>query len=266
MYLRICSLSLFLFITLFSCAQHKENSTKDDDYQSELDSALVNAMEEVRKQQTMTFSKNYKVASPNEIEIMISQDYFFSKETPHLFVRRNNQGTHYIDIFQKEGIHYRHFLSHQEWIMTYVSDTIQDINGDGYNDFVVNGYGSSGCCLKAYSFVYLFHSDSLNFSQEYGFLNPTFSPKEKVVRGVCYGHPGETEMYKYGWVGRRLDTLEYVSYEKDELLETKTGYILISTSSPSDKQNVVKKRLVSVPEEYVDIFGYDWFTGNIEGY
>ena len=38
-------------------------------------------------------------------------------------------------------------------------------------------------------------------SNNFEFINPTFSPKEKIIRGVCYGHPSETEMYKYKWNG-----------------------------------------------------------------
>jgi len=80
--------------------------------------------------------------------------------------------------------------------MEYINDTIRDINGDGFNDFVVNWYGSNGCCLKAFSNVYLLRPDKKIFSNNLEFINPTFSPTEKIIRGVCYGYPGETEMYK----------------------------------------------------------------------
>lgn len=144
--------------------------------------------------------------------------------------------------------------------MTYVNDTIRDINGDGLNDFVVNWYGSSGCCLKAFSNVYLLHSDKKTFSINFEFINPTFSPKEKIIRGVCYGHPSDTEMYKYKWNGEVVDTLEYICYEKDDK-GNKTGKIIISTDVPYGKKFKVIKRLNSVPYEYTSIEGYDWFTG-----
>jgi hypothetical protein len=34
--------------------------------------------------------------------------------------------------------------------MTYVNDTIKDINGDSLNDSVVNWDGVTGCCLKGF--------------------------------------------------------------------------------------------------------------------
>jgi hypothetical protein len=144
--------------------------------------------------------------------------------------------------------------------MTYVNDTIRDINGDGLNDFVVNWYGASGCCLKAFSNIYLLQHDKKAFTENFKFINPTFSPKEKIIRGVCYGHPGETEMYKYKWNGEQIDTLEYVSYEKNDKGE-KTGKILISTDRPDGDKFKTLRVLNSVPKEYRKIEGYDWFTG-----
>ncbi len=144
-----------------------------------------------------------------------------------------------------------------------MNDTICDINGDGFNDFVVEWYGSNGCCLKAFSNVYLLRPDKKTFSDNLEFINPTFSPTEKVIRGVCYGQPGDTEIYKYKWNREILDTLEYVSYEKNESGE-KTGKILITKNSPYEDKGKIIKRLKSIPNEYKNIYGYDWFTG--EGY
>ena len=268
MRLRIYCIISLLLLTVFSYAQHqkKESSSKEEievgKYQDELDSALANAIETAKKQTTVTFNKSYKIASPNEITISINQDYFFSEDTPHLIINRDDSGTHYVDILLKKGGEYESLLSHEEWILTHINDTILDINGDGYKDFVVNGYGASGCCLKAYSNVFLLRPENMSFSEEYFFLNPTFSPEEGVVRGVCYGHPGETEMYKLGWIRGGLDTLEYVSYEKDKSSGEKTGYILITSHEPSDGRSVIIKRLKEVPLEYTNIFGYEWFTGD----
>ena len=144
--------------------------------------------------------------------------------------------------------------------MTYVNDTIRDINGDGLNDFVVDWYGSTGCCLKAFSDVYLIRNDKKTFSNNFEFINPTFSPKENIIRGVCYGHPGETEMYKYKWNGETVDTLEYVYYETDDK-GVKTGKVIISDKESYLSNFQIIKRLNSVPSEYKKIEGYDWFTG-----
>jgi len=93
------------------------------------------------------------------------------------------------------------------------------------------------------------------------FINPTFSPKERLIRGVCYGHPGETEMYKYKWRGEQIDTLEFVSFEKTAK-GVKTGKIIISDRRPGKNNSNVLKILNSVPDEYIGIYGYEWFTEN----
>ena len=116
--------------------------------------------------------------------------------------------------YSKNGNKFENVLSYDRWILEYVNDTIQDINGDGLKDFVVNWYGNTGCCLKAFSNVHLLRTDQKTFSNNLEFINPTFSPKEKIFRGICYGHPEETEIYKYKWNHETIDSLEYISHEK----------------------------------------------------
>jgi len=207
------------------------------------------------------FIEKYEV-SPDSIlvSVEINLDYHFTKTKSHLIIRRNEPSAIYIDIYSKGDNKFEKVVSHEQWTMTYVNDTIQDINGDGLNDLVVNWYGSTGCCLKAFSNVYLLRPDKKTFSENFEFINPTFSPKEKIIRGVCYGHPGETEMYKYKWNGEKVDTLEYISYERNE--KGKTGKIIISTNRPYGDKFKILKVLNSVPTEYKKIEGYDWFTGN----
>jgi hypothetical protein len=210
---------------------------------------------------TDKFAKKYKV-SPESIPVSveINLDYHFTTTNPHLIIRRSEPNAVYIDIYAKGVNKFEKVVSHEQWSMTYVNDTIQDVNGDGLNDFVVNWYGATGCCLKAFSNVYLLRQDKKAFSDNFEFINPTFSPREKLIRGVCYGHPGETEIYKYKWNGEKVDTIEYVSYERNA--KGKTGKIIISADKPYGDKFKVLKKLNSVPTEYRKIEGYDWFTGN----
>lgn len=225
-----------------------------------LKEALTISVQNIDK---VKFQKEYDARPTDEynIKVEIKVDYQFSKHYSHLIIRRYDPNSVYIDIYTKNGNNYEKVLSHEQWNLEYMNDTIRDINGDGYNDFVVNWYGSNGCCLKAFSNVYLLRPNKRTFSDKFEFINPTFSPKEKIIRGVGYGHPSETEMYKYKWNGEKVDTLEYVSYQKNDNGK-KTGKVVISTDQPFSDKNKILKISNSVPIEYRKIEGYDWFTGN----
>lgn len=227
-----------------------------------LDKVLQDALQIANQNSSKDkFRKQYEVyPDSNRVRVEINLDYHFTKRSPHLIIRRNDQNAIYIDIYSKREHQFERVVAHEQWTMTYVNDTIRDINGDGLNDFVVNWYGSSGCCLKGFSNVYLLRQDKKAFSENFEFINPTFSPKEKIIRGVCYGHPGETELYKYKWNGEKVDTLEFVSYQRNK--NGKTGKILLSTGRPYGNKFKTIKVVDAVPKEYKTIEGYDWFTGN----
>ena len=208
-----------------------------------------------------TFTQKYKVSLDDiPISVEMDLDYFFSKTNSHLIVKRTDPNNIYLDVYSKGKHSFEKVLSHKEWTMTYVSDTIRDINGDGRKDFVVNWYGSTGCFLKAFSNVYLLRTDKKGFSKNLEFINPTFSPSEKIIRGVCYGQPGETELYKYKWNNEIVDTLEYVSFQRNSK-GIKTGKVIITNDRPYSKQCKTLNVLNSVPSEYQKIVDYEWFLG-----
>jgi hypothetical protein len=243
--------------------KRREIEEQDNADSLRLDKVLQDALKIANQNSTKDrFVKKYEVMPDSiPVSVEINLDYHFTKSNPHLIIRRNGPSAIFIDIYSKLDNRFEKVVSHEQWTMTYVNDTIRDINGDGLNDFVVNWYGASGCCLKAFSNVYLLQQDKKVFSENFEFINPTFSAKEKIIRGVCYGHPGETEMYKYKWNSEKVDTLEYVSYEKNEK-GLKTGKVVISTDRPYGDKFKTVKVLNSVPTEYRKIEGYDWFTGN----
>lgn len=244
--------------------KRKEFEAQDKIDSLNLDNILKRAIKIAEQSNNLEkLKKNYVETMPDssyQVQVSIDGGQYFTKANSHLTIRRKGGGTIFIDIFSKIDRHFQKVISHEESEMTYVGDTIRDINGDGLKDFVVNWYGSSGCCLKAFSNVYLMRTDKKNFSNSFEFINPTFSPKEKLIRGVCYGHPSETEMYKYKWNKEAVDTLEYISYEKNEK-GVKTGKVIVSNRRPFKDNSRILKRLNSVPNEYKSIDSYDWFTG-----
>lgn len=201
-----------------------------------------------------SFEKNfdYFIDSSYSISLTVSTNKVLS-ERQHLFIRRKSALTVCIDIYLNTMDRYEKVLSHEQWELTYTSDTLQDVNGDGYRDFLVNWYGSNGCCLKNFYDVYLFKPKAADFSPKITFINPTFFPKEKIIRGVAYGHPGDTDLYTYKWNGSKVDTIEHISPDRIK----KGKYIHFNNRT--GKETAIQ----SVPLEYRNIYGYDWFLGNV---
>lgn len=211
-----------------------------------------------------TFTKAFETVPDSlySVAVTLKMDHFFSKKFKHLIIHREHPSTVYIDIYLKQNNRFTKVASHEQWLLEYTRDTLKDVNGDGLKDLLVNWYGNNGCCLKNFYDVYLFQPETGTFSEGYEFINPTFSASEKIIRGVEYGHPGETEMYKYKWAGLSIDTVEIISYEKNKE-GIKTGKVIRERYLQNNTQNKKIEQLKSVPKEYRRIYGYDWFTGNI---
>jgi hypothetical protein len=220
-----------------------------------LDKALQIANENIESD---NFSETFETSSDSSLittKLTIGDLFDNGK---YLIVRRETPNYH-IDIYLKRASEFKKVISHEQWALTYVTDTIQDVNGDGRNDFLVNWYGASGCCLKNFIDVYL-QLDSGTFSKQFEFVNPTFSNKEQIIRGVNYGHPGETELYKYKWNNLTIDTIEFIYWDRDV-----NGQFIKSNYLPHDKRNSQKEnvKLKLVPDEYKNIYGFDWFMNEL---
>ena len=79
---------------------------------------------------------------------------------------------------------------------------------------------------------------------------------EQIIRGVNYGHPGETELYKYKWNNLHVDTIEFIYWDKKG-----NGQFVKSKYLPHDNRNNQNETTIlkMVPDEYRSIYGFDWF-------
>jgi len=137
----------------------------------------------------------------------INYGYLFSKTIKHLIIKMNFQRGVFANIYKLKDNSFEEVCSKDIMQLAYIGDTIQDVNGDGQLDYLFHWYPPSGCCARDIFDVYLQETNG-NFFDEFEFINLTFSPKEKVVRGRCYGR--EAPFYKYKWNGSELDTIEYI--------------------------------------------------------
>lgn len=234
------------------CEEDKSDSLR-------CDIALKDALNTARAAfKSERFAKQYELQPDDssfvvKIEIIIGK--LFKSNQKYLLLRRHVPWSTYIDLYKINGDKAEKLVEREQNGITYIRDTIFDVNGDGYKDFLVHSYPSSGCCIRNVYNVYLNQPSKGSFSQDYEFINPTFFAKEKTVRGVEYGHPGEVGLYKYKWNGLRIDTVEFIYPDinhRGKFIRTKKR-----AYRPSEKDGVSLK---SVPEEYRKIESYEWFT------
>lgn len=182
----------------------------------------------------------------------------FDENNKHLLIRRVTPAEVALTIYSIEKNNFKLIAERTEWKLNYLNDTIRDINGDSFNDYIVHTYPSSGCCLADVYHFYLYQQQTGAFTSPYIFLNPTFYPEEKTILGLTYDHPGAAGLYKFTWVGTQIDTIEYL-YKLDP--ENKT---FIKTLKPTLNPNKDQGKILrSLPKEYMslDSITLNWFMG-----
>ncbi len=178
----------------------------------------------------------------------------FSDTYKHLLVKRVVADV-YFDLFLLKKHKLIKVCTDTIMSLSFLDSKLRDVNGDGYRDLLIHWYPGSGCCRRNVYDVYLYQPQSGGFSAKYKFINPTFSPSEKVIRGVEYGY--QTALYKYRWNGSKIDTVEFIYPDtvkkKGFLRSVHHSYLSISEGA---------KPIKAVPKEYLKIEDYDWFEGN----
>ncbi|MBP9185676.1 MAG: hypothetical protein KBG11_01145 [Bacteroidia bacterium] len=174
--------------------------------------------------------------------------HILSSSIKHLIIKRTFQYGFNTEIYKLYGNDLVKVCSKDMAPLAYIGDTIQDVNGDNQLDYLFHWYPMSGCCTRDIYDVFLQKSNG-DFSREFEFINPTFSTKEKIVRGMCYGY--SAPLYKYKWRGFNIDTVEYVYFP-----DTTNGghYLKRKHKNENEKGQILK----GLPDEYKKIgYGID---------
>lgn len=180
------------------------------------------------------------------------QGKLFSNKEIHLIIKRSGgvwDDTH-LDIYKVHKDSFTHLLYHLQDDMTYINDTIKDVNGDKIPDFVIDWWPGSGCCPKAFNTIYL--KTTKGFTEGYDFANAVFVPKQKAIYGMTYGQPGSAELYHYKWTADlQIDTVEHLVNTQDT---TPAKYLILKGNS--------KTEIDSIPAKYnvLENDNYDWFS------
>lgn len=221
-----------------------------------LDSSLAYA----RRCRLKNFYKHSYEIFPDDtsftVTVQMLYGYLFSNDKKHLLIRRKVPWATYLNVYLLNGDDFKLVIEREQNDMTYINDTLKDVDGNNYKDFLIHWYPPSGCCLADMYNIYLYQPQSGSFTNDYEFINPTFFPREKKILGLEYDQPGEAGLYKYKWNNLKVDTIEFIypSFEK------KGKFIKTNKQQyrPTKKEGVL---LNSLPQEYlrIDSNALKWF-------
>jgi hypothetical protein len=267
-------MKLFPIITLLffvSCVQSKstESSNIKDGETKKIRNSQIQHFEILEKSVETNLTIALKNLDKSEFDLKIEETdsarnqivnselhfgNFLTTNRKHLLMRRFYEDECHIDLFVFENYKFNNLLSHVQTDHSYNKDTIYDVNGDELNDLVIYWHPSASCCPASIQSVYLARKNDQTFEKEIEFVNPTFSSREKVIRGVEYGQPEEIGLYKFKWVKNQVDTLEYIFHSRDK----SGGFIKINHSNVKN-QKFDTIPLTKLPNEYKNINEIDWF-------
>jgi len=182
----------------------------------------------------------------------------FSKDKKHLLVKRfinefdSYSASLYSDIYLFENNLFKKVAA--DTVTETSEESLEDLNCDGFMDYVVNSYSGAGCCPRSADNGYLYNPKNGHFIFMDFFNRETNCP-DKIFYEASYGYRIDIEVYKYKWVGFKKVLLEsfgptFISWsaKEDPKTYTKTIY-------PSKKRIILK----NAPEEYKQLAIFDYF-------
>jgi len=128
----------------------------------------------------------------------------------------------------------------------YGEDYFEDVNFDGYKDYVVQSYSGAGCCPRNLEMGYLYNPKN-GYFKPIDFFNRETDSLNTNFFETSYGRDNYINLYKYKWEGLKKVLLEeiYVTPTKEGLMNSHpTSYTRILY--PSKKKQKIKK----LPKEY----------------
>jgi hypothetical protein len=182
----------------------------------------------------------------------------FSNDKKHLLVKRfineysTYSGSLYSDIYLLRNNSFEKVAA--DTVTETFEENFEDLNCDGFRDYVVNSYSGAGCCPRSADNGYLYKRKSGDFVFV-DFFNRESNCPDKVFYETSYGYNYDIEVYKYKWVGMKKVLLEsfgptFISWDLNKNPKTYTKIIY-----PSGKKLILK----NAPAEYRKLKIFDYF-------
>jgi hypothetical protein len=182
----------------------------------------------------------------------------FSKDKKHLLVKRfineynNYSGSLYSDIYLFRNNSFEKVAA--DTASESFEENFEDVNCDGFMDYVVNSYSGAGCCPRSVDNGYLYKPQNGHFVFVDFFNRESICPK-KFFYETSYGYSVDIEVYKYRWAGLKKVLIEsfgptFISWNTNTPPKTYT-----KTIYPSRKKITLK----NAPGEYRKLKIFDYF-------
>lgn len=181
----------------------------------------------------------------------ISFGRLFSSDRQHLIIKRFiNEYADY-----ETSLYSDIFLLDKNKLIKVAADTsdngygeyyFEDVNHDGYKDYVVQSYSHAGCCPRNLEMGYVYNSQNGRF-KPIDFFNRETDTLSLNFFETSYGRDNYINLYKYKWQGLKKVLLEeiYVTPTKEGAMNPHpTSYTLVLY--PSEKKQKIKK----LPNEF----------------
>ena len=181
----------------------------------------------------------------------ISFGHLFAADRQHLIIKRfiseysDYETSLYSDIFlldKNTFIKVAADTSDEGYGETY----FEDVNHDGYKDYLVYSYSPTGCCPRNLEMGYIYNLQNGYFKRIDFFNRETDSLTTNFFE-TSYGQDNYINLYKYKWQGLRKILLEeiYVTPTKEGLMNSHpTSYTRVFY--PSKMKQIIRK----LPKEY----------------
>ncbi|UKN00731.1 hypothetical protein K6119_13420 [Paracrocinitomix mangrovi] len=161
----------------------------------------------------------------------------------------------FLDGFKKDKQVVHHEV--RMWWENYMEDTIFDVNNDGYDDFLIQWFPSSGCCPRECYDIYIFNHKTNSFNEPFDVINPVFYPGKKLIRGMGYGYG--PSLYTKKWNQDSLETVEYFYHNLDDSIDAQ---YISSDKDHGDTSASWIKYWKQAPAHYKELdYMFEWFEG-----
>jgi|GEM_PF-3028489 len=154
--------------------------------------------------------------------------------------------------FLREG-KMRKVLQDTAWGEAYRGDRLEDVDFDGFPDYVFRSYSPNGCCPRDVSHICRYNPLKRRFQNQAYVMNAAVDPKTKTIYSMEYGRPESLSAFR--WQGDSLFAYETIYWENQFPDSGETRGRMLRSRHPFRHAEAID----SLPAGYKKIYMIEWF-------